>query len=938
MAGPGNFNATSRYQQYGSVTIDHREDNSIVKWWFLTAVAWLPAFTTFGFFLAIKFIFPDFLPQSYFTFGRLRPFHFDSLIQGFLTSFLLAAMFYVLPRVSATNIRFPALAKALAVLWNAAVLAGGIWVLFGGSQGREYAELPWAIDIALIVLDIALAVVVIATVAARREPKLYVSTWFYLGTLIWFPVFYGIGNVIWQPPQGAINGINDAIINWYYGHNFFGIWITTLGLAAWYYMIPVIIKRPLYSVLLGLLSFFGQAFFYTGVGAHHLLQAPIPDFVKTIAVTMSIMMIVPVMAFSANMFMTMRGSWRRAINNPTLSFALVGAIAYVATSLQGTFQSTRSTNAFLHFSQWTVAHSHLSMLGAFAFLAMGLGFWLMPKITGRSISLTSMRVTFWMAFMGFIFFFLSMTILGLQQNSNWWSHINVVETLPSLRVMFFVRAASGGVVVIAAFIFARTLISGLFSRMPETEAIGEPPEVPAPVTPRPGARDIAWQGRASEGMNSGVVVGAGSALFVLMTFMVVAMPYMFAPQNPGGTGRPLTELETRGEQLYKENGCFYCHSQFTREEDWAMGLPSNPGDFYYSVPNFLGSERTGPTLARIGGKRPTGWHLAHFADPRAMEPRSIMPTFHFLSANDTAALAAYVRQLGGENLTAQYFPDIPQAYQGNTSNPNNALMSLVSANYNAQTQVYSGPAAVGLQWRELFEQGKTLFTQKCLSCHGCSGNGEGPYARNTLAHPANLHDRISQFPQPQDEWHFWRVATGVPGTMMPPWIWTYDNTTIWNVAAYEKSFVAGAIRTVPHAESVQESLLFASTIPTKAPIAGTQEQFQHGQQLYGLYCQQCHGPAGKGDGPASAVSPGGYINPVPFNLEAAGIEFSKYGQYVWTVGEGMETTNMPPWKEVLTTGEIYDVIFFIQAFSTPQIYQSRWAPLYTDPFARNLGR
>jgi cytochrome c oxidase cbb3-type subunit I/II len=949
-------NATSRFQQFGDRIIDHYQGDRATKWWFFSGLAWFPIFTVFGFFLATKFVFPNFLDESLLTFGRMRPFHFDSLIYGFLSSFLLGAMFYIVPRVCATPLRFPWLSKIVAVLWNAAVIGGGIWILLGGSQGKEYAEYPWVIDIILIVLVIVMAFIIYSTVISRNERKLYISAWFYMATLTWFPIFYAIGNVIWQPPQGALNGVMDAMMNWYFGHNFFGLWITTLGLPAWYYIVPVVLKRPLYSFTLGLISFFGTAFFYSGVGSHHLLQAPIPDFVKTTAVTMSFLMAIPVLAFSANMFMTMRGSWGRVWHNPILAAAMVGVINYVAISLEGVFQSARNVNAFIHFSQWVVGHSHLAFLGSFAFLAVALGFWLIPKITGRLVNYRLMSITFWMMLFGFAFFFLSMLILGIQQNSNWWSHINVIETLPTLRIMLFARAISGGIVVVSAFIFFGTIISSLFKPVVPALEAGErgidwptplPVEgidtspIPVIASSRPETPRDRRLTRITSGLNIPAVAGGGLALFALMTLMVVLLPYIFNSYSPTQNAHQLTQLEFQGEQIYKANGCVYCHSQETRVYDWAQGDVSNSGDYYYSVPNFIGTERTGPNLMRIGGKRPTQWLIVHFEDPRSVSPRSLMPLFKFLSEDDLNALTSYVQNLGGPAETGgkdlasnNFFPVVPQEYQDKT-NPNLSLQTQVSAGYNPQDMVYSGPLQAGIQWGQIFENGKLLFSQKCLTCHGCSGNGEGTYAREALTVPANLHERISRYPPPPDTFHFWRISEGVPGTKMPPWGWSLDENTRWLIATYEESFVNGAIRTVSHQTSLQESAGFAAN-NSNPLVSGTKQDYTMGGQYYNLYCAQCHGGDGSGKGEASGANPGGYIKPYPYSLIAASLEITQYGQYVWFVENGLETTNMPPWKEVLTNQEMGQIIFYIQGFSSPEVYSSKWAPLYSDSFAKGL--
>jgi cytochrome c oxidase cbb3-type subunit I/II len=907
--------------------------NSASKTWFFFSVLWFSIFASFGFLLAIKFFFPQFMGESAWdTFGRIRPAHTNGVLFGFVSSGLIGTMLWITPRLCARSLRFPGLAKLAAYFWNGAIIGGIIWIMLGGSQGREYAELPWAIDVAVMVTLIMLAIVIYSTILARKEKKLYVTLWYYLGTMLWFPIVYFIGNVMWQPSTGALNGTVDAIFNWYYGHNVLGLWFTTLGIPAWYYFIPKMINRPLYSHLLSLIAFFSIAFFYTGVGGHHLLQAPIPEWLKTIAVVMTVLMMVPVLAFFTNIGLTMRGSWHKLIGNVPLQFVFTGFVMYFLGSAQGTLQGLRDTNAFLHFSQWPVGHAHINLLGGFGFLAVGAAFWIIPRVTGFKIySKGLMRFTWWLAFIGVLSFFAAMTVVGLQQNGNWWGHINVVETLPTLRVGFIWRAVSGGLVALAGFLVAYNIIMTIIRGWEaHRDEVHEPVEG---ITTKPHS---IFQRRSQEEIGMPAVIFGGMAVFSVMTFMVVALPYMFTYQAPSWRSHELSVMETQGQALYKNLGCFYCHNQFVRPQDWAMGYESNPGDFYYSVPNFLGTERTGPSLGQIGGKVPTEWHVAHHKDPRSVSPSSIMPSFAFLTDNELDTLAAYLQSLGSEDLATHSFqPPVPAEYR-DKSNPNMPLMTQIGMNYNSENQTYSGPSDIGQQWSVLFDEGKALYTQKCLRCHGGSANGQGAYARQTLTHPANLNERIANFPG--ENYHFWRVSEGVPGTDMPPWGWSLDEATRWKINTYEMSFVHGSLRTVSGDISDQEGDDFNAKTHIMPGIAGTQQDFQEGKAIYELYCAQCHGSDGHGDGPASILTEGGYINPEPANFEESGGDFTNYGRWVWKVREGVETTNMPPWKYALSDDEIFKVIFYEQSFSTPDDYNNKWAPLYSDSFAQNLKR
>jgi len=912
----------------------HQAGDRAARDWIIWSVLWFPIFTLFGFVMALKFFQPEFLSgAAWLTFGRIRPAHLQGVLFGFLSSALIAAMLFILPRLCRSPLRRPGIARLAAWLWNVTVIVGVVLILRGGSQGREYAEMPWIIDVAVMVVLLLLTWVVFDTLKWRDERKLYVSTWYYAGTMLWFPVVYFIGNVMWSIPSGALYGTTDAIFNWYYGHNVLGLWFTTLGIPVWYFVIPRGVNRPLYSHLLSLIAFFSIAFFYTGVGGHHILQAPIPEWLKTVAVLMSILMFVPVLAFATNILLTMRGGAARLFHDVPLRFMATGFFFYILVSFQGSLQSFRTTNAYLHFSQWPVGHAHLALLGGFGFLSVGIGYWLANNLTqSKTYSDYLMRITYWILTIGFLIFFAGMTIAGLVANSAWWIHMGIAPVLPMLKEHFIVRALGGGMVVFGALLFSiNILLTFLFSR--DAHEFMEHKPLESPSTERAFS---AFQRHSQQHLNLPVIIFGGLVVFTLMTFMVVAMPYMMGgARKPTDRAHVIQGQEARGLALYKSMGCFYCHSQFVRPQDWAMGAEvSRRGDFFFTSPHFLGTERTGPNLAQIGGKRPTNWHHIHDRHPRQVSPASIMPDFPFLKDDQVDALVAYQQHLGSYDLEPQAFqPAVPHKYR-DKKNPYLPVMMAANMGYDAQSDVYTGDPEKGDVYAKIHTEGKAAYTQKCLPCHGGSGNGQGPYARQTLTRPANLHERITNYPG--DNFHLWRVSEGVPGTHMPPWGKSLDEELIWKINTFEMSFAVGSFRTKSVEETDAQAGNFASKTGIVPDIAGTEEEFNFGRKIYELYCLQCHGKDGHGNGPASSSRDFGYIRPQPADLEAPAGEFKQYGQYVWQVREGVQTTNMPPWKEALTDDEIARVIFYIQGFGKPEDYNNTWGPLYSDLFAKNL--
>jgi cytochrome c oxidase cbb3-type subunit I/II len=470
--------ATKSVVTNGLEPADLKSADSVTKYWLYSGLLWFPIFATFGIIMAIKFIVPTFLVDSALdTFGRIRPAHVNGLLFGFLSSGLIGAMYYVAPRLSHVSLYKPILGKISAVLWNVGVLAGVLLIMNGDTQAREYAEFPWIIDVMILITLIVIGITIIGTIIKRRERKLYVSLWFFAAIFLWFPIVYFIGNVMWRPPTGALFGLSDAIVNWFYGHNVLGLWFTPFGLALWYYFIPKLSKRALYSVTLSLISFFALAFFYTGVGGHHLLQSSIPEWLKTIAVATSGLMMISVLTFATNIGMTLRGAWHSVWSNVPLRFIVFGFINYILVSIQGTFQAFRDMNLYLHYSQWPVMHSHLALYGSFAITIMGMMYFLVPRLSGRKLwSKKLMDVSWWLTLLGFIIFMAGMMLAGLVANASWFTHQTIVQALPTLTPYFIVRAIGGGIVVVSAFIFAidiiLTIISKPLSSLEKTETIG----------------------------------------------------------------------------------------------------------------------------------------------------------------------------------------------------------------------------------------------------------------------------------------------------------------------------------------------------------------------------------------------------------------------------------------------------------------------------------
>jgi cbb3-type cytochrome c oxidase subunit I len=428
------------------------------KVWLYSSIVWLTIVDLFGLILALELISPNlFAGVPWLLFSRVRPLHVNGVIFAWLSMMYWGALFYMIPRLTGkTSMWSEKLAVWTAAGWNLWFLLGILSIATGHTQGREYAEFIWPLDVMLVILWFSNVFNVMMTVFSRRIKPLYVTTWWALASPLWLGADYIIGNVMWRPGAILGNGVSgalptsmaDGMLNWWYAHNLFGLWLTPMLLAGLYYLVPRITKTPLYSHTLSLISFWGMAFFYTGVGHHHLLQTPTPGWLKTIAILSSVSLLIPVFAFTVNIMMTMRGNWEKFFTNLPLRFGLTGFIFYFLVNIQGSFQAIQSFNRLTHFTNFVVAHAHLALLGAFTFLGMGLIDYIVPQVLKKPIY--NRRLSewqYWLITVGFLGFFWALTIAGFIQGQAWLRGIPEVNVIPFLRPYYMARAISGALIV-----------------------------------------------------------------------------------------------------------------------------------------------------------------------------------------------------------------------------------------------------------------------------------------------------------------------------------------------------------------------------------------------------------------------------------------------------------------------------------------------------------
>ncbi|NNK84410.1 MAG: cytochrome-c oxidase, partial [Desulfobacterales bacterium] len=375
--------------------------------------------TLVGLTAAIELVAPDLAGNiSWLLFSRLRPMHVNLVLFGFVTPGLLSSAFYLIPRLLRTEIYNEKLGFITVIAWNLALIAAVITLATGFTQGREYAELIWPIDVTIVVAFFLILFNFIMTVSRRKEKILYVSVWYAIAAVILTACTYSMGNVIWRPQSGALTGIPDAILLWFYGHNVFGLLLTPLAIAVAYYIIPQVCRSPLYSHTLSLLGFWSLLVIYTHIGTHHLLQVPVPTWLKVVAIVDSVAMVIPVMAFLINIWYTVRGNLALVQADIGGKFVFIGTIMYFLVSMRGSFMSLPDVQRVTHFSHWVVGHAHIGVLGFAGMIALGGMYFILPRITGRPIhSQFLANLQFWMVLIGVGGFVVILTISGLIQGN-----------------------------------------------------------------------------------------------------------------------------------------------------------------------------------------------------------------------------------------------------------------------------------------------------------------------------------------------------------------------------------------------------------------------------------------------------------------------------------------------------------------------------------------
>lgn len=438
---------------------------------FLTsALFWLVLGSVAGVLVSLKFHFPDFLVNNIeLTFGRIRPVHLNAVVYGWSAMAGVGVVLWLLPRLLKTELVGGRYAVSSCILWNIALLIGAYQILAGHTQGMEFLEVPWHTDILIIFAGAMVAVPLFLTLAQRKTEHLYVSGWYFSAALIWFPVIFFIGNV-----PGIFTGAEQAIVNWWFGHNILGLWVTPIAVGCAYYFIPKVLGVSVYSYRLSLIGFWALALFYSQVGIHHLLGGPVPMWLQTMSIVQSVMMLIPITAFLINMYSILKGRWSVVKYSPTLRFMLIGAAMYAGASVQGTFEAIRSVNYLVHFTHYTVAHAHLGLYAFFTMIMFGAMYFVLPRVTQSEWPYPKLiSWHFWLSLLGISLYFVALTIAGIKQGFALADpSIPFIESMKVTIPYLELRSVAGIMMTLSHIIFAWHFFAIILKKRSEKMANG----------------------------------------------------------------------------------------------------------------------------------------------------------------------------------------------------------------------------------------------------------------------------------------------------------------------------------------------------------------------------------------------------------------------------------------------------------------------------------
>ena len=635
-------------------------DNQIVKQFVLASVIFAIVGMLVGLIIAVELYIPELnLGIPYLTFGRIRPLHTNAVIFAFVGNIIFAGVYYSLQRVCKARMWNDKLSQFHFWGWQLIILAAAITLPLGITTSKEYAELEWPIDIAIAIVWLSFGANMFGTIIKRREKHMYVAVWFYIATFVTITVLHVVNSI--EIPVSFLKsypvyaGVQDALVQWWYGHNAVAFFLTTPYLGLMYYFLPKAANRPIYSYRLSILHFWALIFIYIWAGPHHLLYSALPDWAQSLGTVFSIMLIAPSWGGMLNGLLTLRGAWDRVRDNPILKFMVVAVTAYGMATFEGPMLSLKNVNAISHFTDWTIAHVHVGALGWNGMLSFGILYWMIPKMWNTELYSKKLANShFWISTLGIVFYVIPLYWAGITQSLMWkqftplgiLQYPNFLETVIQIIPMYVIRSFGGFLFFIGLFMMVYNLVKtakqGSFIKNEEAEAA--PFDRIADKLKRGMIHRWLEKRPVKFAVLSFVAISIGGLVQMIPTFLVKSNIPTIA------SVKPYTPLELQGRDIYIREGCVSCHSQLIRpfrSETERYGEYSKAGEFVYDHPFLWGSKRTGPDLQREGKKYANVWHYLHMEDPRSMSPGSIMPRYPWLLTNtlDTSSTAAKISAL-----------------------------------------------------------------------------------------------------------------------------------------------------------------------------------------------------------------------------------------------------------------------------------------------------
>jgi len=601
-----------------------------------------------GLIVALLFIFPNLLEGiSWLSFGRLRPLHTNAVIFAFVGNSIFMGIYYSMQRLLKTRMFSDTLSKIHFWGWQLIIVSAALTLPLGITSSKEYAELEWPIDIAITLIWVVMGINMIGTILKRRQRHIYVAIWFYLATLITVAVLHIFNNL--ELPVSAFKsysiyaGVQDALVQWWYGHNAVAFFLTTPVLGLMYYFVPKVANRPVYSYRLSIIHFWSLIFIYIWAGPHHLLYTALPEWAQNLGTVFSVMLIFPSWGGMINGLLTLRGAWDKVREDPILKFFVVAITGYGMSTFEGPMLSFKTLNAIGHYTDWIIGHVHIGALAWNGFMAAGIIYWLAAKLWKTELfSKKLANIHFWLGTLGILFYALPLYVAGFTQAAMWKQfnpdgtllYGNFLETVTQIMPMYMMRAF-GGTLYLAGFII---LAYNIIRTAQAGSAVEDELAEAAPLKKISSAR-IAGEGFHSWLERRTILFSFLVVIAIVIGGAVEIIPLLTVDSNiPKITSvKPYTPLELEGRDIYIREGCNNCHSQMIRpfrSEVERYGEYSKAGEFVYDFPFLWGSKRTGPDVHRIGGKYNDNWHFNHMLDPRSTSPGSIMPQYPWLITDD----------------------------------------------------------------------------------------------------------------------------------------------------------------------------------------------------------------------------------------------------------------------------------------------------------------